>query len=59
MKNLCGITGIRVKTFVVEPNDNFELNTFLEEYDGKIIDISVAGMTLGLCTFVVTYKVVE
>ena len=40
MNKMFGITGIMVKFFVlVDKNDTNELNNFLCEYDGNIIDI--------------------
>lgn len=39
MNKIYGITGIRVKFFVCEDKSTNELNNFLEEHDGNIIDI--------------------
>lgn len=56
MNDLYGITGLKVKVIVVESENDYPLNAFLKEHDGKIIDIKVAGQTLGYTTFVITYK---
>ena len=56
MNDLYGIAGLRVKIIVVESEKDYSLNAFLEKHDGKIIDIKIAGQTLGYTTFVITYK---
>jgi hypothetical protein len=56
MNDLYGITGLRVKVIVIESEKDYPLNAFLEKHDGKIIDIKIAGQTLGYTTFVITYK---
>ena len=56
MNDLYGITGLRVKIIVIEGEKDYLLNSFLEKHDGKIIDIKIAGQTLGYTTFVITYK---
>ena len=55
MNDLYGIAGLRVKVIVIEGEKDYPLNAFLEKHDGKIIDIKVAGQTLGYTTFVITY----
>ena len=59
MANLRGITGIRTKIIEVEGANTDELNDFLEEYDGYIIDIQTVGMLYGWCKFIIIYKAVE
>lgn len=59
MTNLRGITGIRTKIIEVEGVNTDELNNFLEEYDGYIIDIQTVGMLYGWCKFIIIYKAVE
>lgn len=41
MNDYRGIIGIQVKTINVIGNNNEEVNEFLEEYDGYIIDIKI------------------
>lgn len=59
MINLRGITGIRTKIIEVEGTHTEELNDFLEEYNGYIIDIQTVGMLYGLCKFIIIYKAEE
>lgn len=59
MTNFRGITGIRTKIIEVEGVNTDELNDFLEEYDGYIIDIQTVGMLHGWCKFIIIYKAVE
>jgi hypothetical protein len=59
MKNMLGITGLRTKIIEVQGDSAEELNEFLEEYDGYIIDIQAVGMLYGWCKFVILYKAVE
>ena len=58
MKNLFGINGVRVKTFVVEPNDNRELNKFLESDNEEDWFNKVKEMcdTLGYASNIKEYK---
>jgi len=55
MENIYGVAGIRVKIIIADHDDDRELNKFLAEHDGKIVNIQIAGMSFGLCTFVITY----
>lgn len=59
MKNLLGTIGIRTKIIEVEGDNAREVNDFLEEYDGYIIDVQTVGMLYGWCKFVILYKAVE
>lgn len=56
MKNVYGITGMKVKIILVAHDDTKKLNEFLAEYDGNIIDIQTVGMLYGVCKFIITYK---
>ena len=56
---LFGFTGIQVKAIEVEKNDLTEVNDFLDEYNGNIIDIQVIGMLYGRSRFIITYKAFE
>jgi len=56
MQNVYGITGIQVKIIEVTNTDAEELNGFIAEYDGNIIDIQTVGMMYGVCKFIITYK---
>jgi hypothetical protein len=59
MKSLLGTIGIRTKIIEVEGDNVREVNDFLEEYDGYIIDVQTVGMLYGWCKFVILYKAVE
>ena len=59
MNNMYGITGIKVKIIEVNSRETKELDDFLAEYDGNIIDIQTVGMLYGVCKFIITYKAVE
>lgn len=59
MNNIYGITGIKVKIIEVNGKETKELDDFLAEYDGNIIDIQTVGMMYGVCKFIITYKEVE
>lgn len=59
MKNLYGMTGIEVKIIEVYGNEVEELNNFLKEYDGNIIDVQAIGMFNGFAKFVIMYKATE
>ena len=56
MNNVFGITGIRVKAIEVNKNDVTEVNEFLNEYDGNIIDVQIIPMFQGVSRFVIVYK---
>ena len=58
MNNVFGITGIQVKAIEVNKNDVTEVNDFLEEYDGNIIDVQIIPMFQGVSRFVIVYKAV-
>ena len=57
MKNMFGITGIRVKAIEVDKDDLTEVNKFLEEYDEKVIDIQIIQMMYGKSRFVIVYTI--
>ena len=59
MNNIFGITGIRTRSFQVEQNDTREVNAFLKEHDGNIIDIQIVTMLCGYSRWVIIYKKVE
>lgn len=59
MNNMLHITGIQVKAIEVNKNDVSEVNEFLAEYDGNIIDIQIIPMMYGISRFVITYKAVN
>ena len=59
MNNIFGITGIRTKAFEVNKNDTSEVNAFLNEYDGNIIDIQIIPLFQGYSRWMVIYKAVE
>ena len=57
MNNVFGITGIRVKFFSFNNNAD-ELNDFLDEYDGNIIDLQYQQYS-SIRQVMVVYKAVE
>ena len=59
MKNLYGITDIAVRAIRTEMTDMSPVNSFLEEYDGNIIDIQALPMLYGVTEFIITYKAKE
>lgn len=64
MTNMFGVTGIQVKIIDIYKNDMdgnniTDLNLFLEEYDGNIIDIRTEQMVYGVTRFAIIYKAKE
>lgn len=59
MNKMYGITGIRVKFFVCEKGNADEINNFLEEYDGDIIDIQYQQNNFAVKQVMVVYKDVK
>lgn len=59
MNNVFGITNIRAKAFEVNKNDTSEVNAFLEEHDGEIIDIQIIPMFQGYSRWIVVYHETE
>lgn len=55
MNNIYGITDIRVKTIEVNKNNVSEVNEFLAEYDGDIIDIQTVPMFQGYWRAIIVY----
>lgn len=55
MNNVFGITNIRAKAFEVNKNDVAEVNEFLAEHDGDIIDIQIIPMFQGYSRWMVIY----
>ena len=51
-----GITNIRVKAIEVDKNDTTEVNDFLKEYDGEIINIQFIPMFQGFSRCIITYR---
>lgn len=58
MNKMYGITGIQVKFFVLDNNAK-ELNEFLQEYDGNIIDIQYQQNDFAVRQIMVVYKAFE
>ena len=63
MKSIYGITDIHVKGIIINTGNGDsmmdEVNKFLEEYDGNIIDISYGGQFSGQVLVNITYKYKE
>ena len=56
---MLGIKGIQVKVIDCDHTRVDELNSFLREYDGFIIDIKTVEMLYGRTRYVVIYKEFE
>lgn len=56
MMLMYGITGIQVKAIETDHNDMTEVNRFLDEYDGNIIEIQTIPLLYGKARFVIVYK---
>ena len=63
MKSIYGITDIHVKCIIINTGNGDsmmdEVNKFLEEHDGNIIDISYVGQFSGQVLVNITYKYKE
>lgn len=61
MKNIYGLTGIRVKVISQPMADLLakEVNRFLEEYDGNIIDIQTLPPMHDSVQYIIFYKAIE
>lgn len=59
MNNVFGITNIRAKAFEVNKNDVAEVNEFLAEHDGDIIDIQIIPMFQGYSRWVIIFHETE
>ena len=59
MKNLYGLTNIMVKVIDCKGDDVGELNKFLDEYNGNVVEIQTVGMLYGITRYVVIYKAME
>ena len=55
MKSMFGITGIKVRA-IEAGEDMSEVNDFLKEHDGNIIDIQNSPMLYGVTKFIIIYK---
>lgn len=58
MNKMFGITGIQVRFFISEHNAK-ELNDFLKEYNGNIIDIQYQQNDFAVRQIMVVYKAFE
>lgn len=56
MNSMYGILGIQTKAIEVNQNDLTEVNEFLSEYDGNIINIQFIPMFQGFSRCIITYK---
>ena len=63
MGSIYGVTDIHVKGIIINTGNGDsmmdEVNKFLEEYDGNIIDISYVGQLSGQVLVNITYKYKE
>lgn len=58
MKSVYGITGIRVKAIEASHEGLEEVNKFLEEHDGNIIDIQISPMMYGVTKYIIVYRAI-
>lgn len=56
---MINIKGIQIKSFEVDHDNVDEVNMFLEEYDGNIIDIKIIPLLYGKSRYVVIYRGIE
>lgn len=56
MRNLYGLTNLLVKVIDCKGDNVEELNRFLYEYNGSIVEIQTVAMMDGLTRYVVIYK---
>lgn len=56
MRNLYGITGLWVKVIDCKGDEVGELNRFLDEYNGNIVEIQTVPMAYGITRYVVIHK---
>ena len=59
MKSMFGLTGIQLKVFEIVHDNADEVNDFLREYDGNIIDVSSSPMALGMTKILIVYKATD
>ena len=59
MNNMYGITRIQTKAILVNMNDLSEVNGFLREYDGNIINIQFIPMLQGFSRCIIIYKAMD
>lgn len=59
MNHFFGLKGIQTRAFEITHEDMNEVNKFLAEYDGNIIDVQVVPMAMGMSKVVVVYKAIE
>lgn len=61
MANIFGITGLRVAVIDAKLSDTDgrnldEVNSFMAEHDGNIVEIKTAQMMYGVTRFIITYR---
>lgn len=59
MTNLLGTKNIRTAAIEVNKNDLTEVNQFLNEHDGHVIDIQIIPMFQGMSRFIIIYQNTE
>ena len=58
MKNLYGLTNLMVKVIDCEGDDVGELNKFLDEYNGNVVEIQAQQMMYGITRYIVIFKAI-
>ena len=56
MANIFGITGLRVAVIDAKSDNLDKVNSFIEEYDGNIVEIQTTQMMYGTTRFIITYR---
>ena len=56
MNSIFGITNIRIKAIEVNQNDLTEVNRFLDNHNGNIINIQTIPLFQGFSRFFITYR---
>lgn len=56
MANIFGITGLKVAVIDAKSDNLDEVNSFMAEHDGDIVEIQTAQMMYGVTRFIITYR---
>ena len=56
MQSLYGLTGIKMETLTLCGVDTDEINKFLKEHDGDIIDIQSVPLENNKCRVIIIYR---
>lgn len=56
MGNLFGLTNLLVKVIDCKGDEVGELNVFLDEYNGHIVEIQTIPMAYGITRYIIIFK---